>query len=239
MSYSHYIFGYGSLICPLSRTATAPTLAKRAATPVKVRHLERLWSVPILSWKMSAVGVRYKTGAECNGVLIPVNGIELEQFDLREGGYDRMPLKEHDVRSLKKDSYSDHPQCYFQNPDKNKKMWVYIQRRPVPVSLEFPVAQSYLDIILRGCLTISEEFAAEFVTTTRGWHPVDFTSNKEYCPGGDDSHGINRVGYWVNDRDTPLYARADSDYSKANETELDDILRRHRPEIAYRRLHSV
>lgn len=233
---TNYIFGYGSLICPLSRAVTAPTLTGRVATPVKVVHLERLWSMPIPSRNMSAVGVRMKKGAACNGVLIPVDDIELEQFDDREGGYDRMPLSKDHILSLK-ESYSDHPDCYFQNPEHFKQIWVYVQQFPEPVSTQCPVVQSYLDIILRGCLTISEDFAAGFIETTRGWSPTDFSSAKKQQLGqrNDDA----QVGYWVNDRRTPRYVRADSDYSLENEKLLDAILQRHRPEIAYRRLHSV
>jgi hypothetical protein len=33
-----------------------------------------------------------------------------------------------------------------------------------------PIVQSYVGIILSGCLTILEEFAHEFISTTKGWH---------------------------------------------------------------------
>lgn len=58
-----YVFGYGSLICPISRAVTAPSLKHRGATLVTVQHLQRLWSLPIRRRNMSAVGVRKRKGA--------------------------------------------------------------------------------------------------------------------------------------------------------------------------------
>jgi hypothetical protein len=70
-----------------------------------------------------------------------------------------------------------------------------------------------VDIILRGCLTISEEFAHEFFLTTKGWDP------SELQEGSDDED------WWVDDRRDPLYARADRKYSLEHAKELDKLLR--------------
>ena len=80
-----------------------------------------------------------------------------------------------------------------------------------------------VDIILRGRLSISEEFANEFIAKTKGWHPEEQKCLHEVSvtPG--------EGSIWVDDRDHPLYRRSDHSYSKAKGHELDLLLRRHRP----------
>ena len=93
-----FVFGYGSLICPVSRALTAPALAEKTVTPVLVKHVERTWAKRC--WGMTAMGVRFKDDARCVGVLLPVNNHELKQFDRREYGYDRVPLYLGDVEKV-------------------------------------------------------------------------------------------------------------------------------------------
>lgn len=92
MTFRHYIFGYGSLICPASRARTAPTLFDRVATPARVKHLERSWSLPVQEYGMTFIGVRERHGADCVGVLVPVNEEKLDLFDVREAGYNRVEV---------------------------------------------------------------------------------------------------------------------------------------------------
>ena len=70
-----------------------------------------------------------------------------------------------------------------------------------------PIPQSYVDIIIRGCLTISEDFARSFIETTHGWKD-------------DEDH-------WVDDREVPIYQRADTDYSDAHGETIDKLLEEH------------
>jgi len=63
---------------------------------------------------------------------------------------------------------------------------------------------------VRGCLTISEDFAKSVIETTSGWHH-------------DEDH-------WVDDREVPIYKRADSEYSQANAEVVDQILEDSKPE---------
>ena len=43
----HFVFGYGSLICPQSRAITAPTLEDAIAEPVVINGIERIWSARV------------------------------------------------------------------------------------------------------------------------------------------------------------------------------------------------
>ena len=83
-TFSHWIFGYGSLICPKSRAVTAPSLQGRRATPVVVHHLERIWSLPVPQVGQTFMGIRRQPHAQAVGVLVPVSDEELDQFDIRE-----------------------------------------------------------------------------------------------------------------------------------------------------------
>jgi hypothetical protein len=240
--FPHYIFGYGSLICPSSRAITAPTLAGRAATPVRVKNLQRLWSLRIPNAGMIAMGIRRKENAECVGVLVPVNDEELAQFDIRELGYDRVPVEHHHVErisSLDQQTHYDHEHSFHRQSTLQSRgpitIWVYVQQDPMPVSPEYPIAQSYLDVILRGCMTISPEFAKDFLKTTRGWHPRDFHDAEIPASQDENKSDEEGVAFWVNDRHSPLYVRADVEYSKSAGDQLDRLLQDHRPEMSSRR----
>jgi len=111
----HFIFGYGSLICPQSRAVTAPSLKDAVAEPAVISHIERTWSARVAKCQhdddddddgpdhrvirgWTPMGVRFRRGAECNGVLIHVDEMELMRFDVREVGYVRRKIDLEDVR---------------------------------------------------------------------------------------------------------------------------------------------
>lgn len=114
----HYVFGYGSLICPASRSITNPTLSTAAALPVAIRGLQRAWSARTPSG-YTAVGVVPTTGSTlhhqqpteaadddkskvngdysdsgyCTGVLLRVPTAQaLDDLDRREAAYHRRPM---------------------------------------------------------------------------------------------------------------------------------------------------
>jgi len=248
-AFSSYVFGYGSLLCPKSRVVTAPTMAGRKATPVKIKHLQRQWSMPVGGW--TAMGIIHQPDAECVGVLVPVNDQELAQLDIRETGYTRVPiLPEHiekidflndmshqEEQQQQQRQHYHHEHCYFGNGNtaaplsvttsslsQSPNIWVYVQENPVPISPENPICQSYVDIMMRGCLSIAPEFAHQFLQTTKGW------SSSQQQEG---DHTI----FWVNDRHDPLYPRADVEYSQTHGPVIvDELLETFRPvEFKYRR----
>lgn len=90
------------------------------------------------------------------------------------------------------------------------KVWIYIQKEPIAADPSHPIPQSYVDIIVRGCLTISEDFAKSVIETTSGW-------------SHDEDH-------WVDDREVPIYKRADSEYSNKHADRIDSILEDSKPE---------
>lgn len=163
------------------------------------------------------MGVRLKPNESCVGVLLPVNDEELQQFDIRELGYERQLIHHSDIEPME-DHCSEHNHSFW-TVQHSPKVWVYIQEEHMSTSIEHPIPQSYVDIILRGCLSISDEFVKEFLIHTQGWESDD-----------DDVH-------WVNDRHDPLYPRADVHYSTNEGSELDRLLLLHRPREMSKRKH--
>jgi hypothetical protein len=52
---------------------------------------------------------------------------------------------------------------------------MYLPQISSPATPEYPIAQSYVDVCLRGCLSISVPFVDEFIATTVGWNAVQWT----------------------------------------------------------------
>lgn len=273
MKYPHLVFGYGSLICPESRAITAPTVVDRKALPVSIKGVERTWTKKSLLSRTTSMGVQFRDDATCVGVLIPVDKDELQSFDEREVGYDRYEIQLHHVEPVphllgdKKtaDLYYNHtflqPGFDWKSEQARPRVWIYVQQDPVPASPQYPIAQSYVDIMLRGCLSISEEFAQEFIETTKGWHPAELS---HYDDNGDDDHAHNdddeeegesdmssddgssrsqstssmeiEEGWWVDDRMDPLYIRADPHYSLRHRHKIDRLLKAKIPKTLHSRI---
>jgi hypothetical protein len=194
--------------------------------------------------------------------LLPVlSAKELAKFDRRELGYDRNLLRLEDVQVLHTtNKEEDDPQGYETCPEQfaslqehlnlspsssscnssllpstslNIQIWVYLPQTHRRPSLRYPIAQTYVDIMLRGCLSISKEFAQEFLQTTKGWHLKDDQHNND---SDADEH---IVVHWVNDRSRPLYIRADIHYSQHNAEELDAWLHKYQPQAVQQRRHGA
>lgn len=237
-----FIAGYGSLICPHSRSITVPEQAHKVATPVLVKGVERTWAKRTTRG-MTAMGVRFVEDGECVGVLLPVDDSELARFDEREQGYDRVRLDLDMVDAvpfLDDDHYEDDRHSVFlsaksSNEENKVAIWVYVPQTPLPAAEEAPIVQSYVDTILRGCLHISEEFAKEFVATTKGWSKEELLnetdSESDSSVSGDEDEEI----HWIDDRHDPIYIRGDREWSMKNVRKLDRLLKEHRPHHFKRR----
>lgn len=193
----HYIFGYGSLINSASRRITG---IAGDSIPVRVHGLQRYW-VSFTGVDMRAVGVRLEAQSQCNGVLFDVPASELDKFDLRERGYVRQALDHQHIEYLEAGSpvslsaLSDHP------------VWVYTYPDCPRESQFSPISQSYLDVIILGCLEVGESFAREFLQHTNLWQD------------------------WHDDRLNPRYPRA----TEHDQHEyLDDLIGQIRKELQHR-----
>lgn len=172
-----YVIGYGSLMEDGSRARTAPYAG--AARPVTVAGYQRGW---FARSKGAGPGTTYlgvvpDVASSLNAVMYRVDADELAATDRRERGYCRMPVAESAVAVL----------ASREKPVAKAQFWIYeISRGEASlVDEEHPLAQSYVDLFLAGCLEQEERFhlrgfAAQCVRTTYGWS-----------------------AYWVNDRVYP------------------------------------
>ena len=194
---THYLFGYGSLIDSASRDKTGET---GQSLPVQVSGFERAWNVVAAKGGYMAVGITPSQNAWCNGVIVEVGVEELPKFDIRERLYHRVVIPHHAVTMLSGEILPA------------GSIWTYVVSQPGYPSESCPLIQSYIDVILTGCLAISPDFAATFIDTTIGWHPA-----------------------WLEDRARPRYPRAMSDVSAS---EIDALLQARLPD-AFRQRRRI
>ncbi|MBC7457449.1 MAG: gamma-glutamylcyclotransferase [Bdellovibrionaceae bacterium] len=161
----NYIIGYGSLINKESQSITGKSLS---SMPVVLKNFSRSWTVTYDDLQFCALGVYKKKGSSINVVLFEVE--DLQVFDQREHGYNRYELD----RNLLNAWFPGD-----QIPESGK-IWIYF-----PLSEKFGTAsdrhfiwQSYVDVILMGCLSIDRKFAEEFIKTTDGWMPSFFKDDR-------------------------------------------------------------
>lgn len=231
----NFIFGYGSLICPESRKQTNPTLANQDALPVIVQNVERVWNARTQMY--TAMGVQFRRGAECTGVLLEVNTMELKDLDEREKLYDRCSLELQTIQQVsfleQELFYTDkeHPVFVAKANNNNNintcsvQVWIYVQQNPLLADSKHPIVQSYVDIIMKGCLRISKEFATSFIETTIGWEG----GQQQQCQEEEDTKKHVTTKHWIDDRKNPLYVRADPDFSSRHGSEIDMLLKHSKP----------
>lgn len=163
----HALFGYGSLICADSRRRTG---VGQAAQAVEIAGIERRWSVPVPDYGATAVGAHLNAESRCNGVVFIVDDANLERFDAREQGYDRHRIDWAQVRAL------DNQALPTEVP-----LWAYVGHSSETPQPQRPIMQSYVDVILNGCLDYSDAFARRFVHTTGPWqHLIDDRAAPQY-----------------------------------------------------------
>eukprot|EP00957_Ditylum_brightwellii_P085988 6541678-Ditylum_brightwellii.AAC.1 len=142
------------------------------------------------------------TGAmDINGVLFRVESFMMNGFDKREVGYDRVQVPMQFIQILSNGTMSaaatttDQEEKRENNdkndnstsittteitlknsqlPTPNSKVWIYVPQQSsyATADEDHPILQSYVDTVLRGCLSWGgETMAREFVQTTTSWSP--------------------------------------------------------------------
>ncbi|WP_221076065.1 gamma-glutamylcyclotransferase family protein [Agarivorans aestuarii] len=180
-----YIFGYGSLIDADCRQRTFPGEHAYAA---RLHGYQRYWSGLKSAEDRSAVVITPDNKASVNGVLIPFDESFLPELDKREEDYDRVLLDESQLDLL--DAL----------PQPAVRIYTYVAKEYWHPQSNSPILQSYLDVCLRGCLAVNEQYAREFLLSTNYW-----------------------VSHWLDDRHQPIYPRAINMDALALE-QIDSIL---------------
>jgi len=246
---TNFVVGYGSIMCEQSRAITCPDLISVPTIPIVVHNTERIWSKRSILGNMTAMGIQFRTGSSCTGILIPIaNHEDLLRFDEREAGYERMKVPTTDIGRIPfLNNYDDDGDDLFDgqffrddHDDDSVNVWIYKPNELCFPSSEKPIVQSYLDTILRGCLDISEDFAMDFLKTTKGWSECetnvlvergeDNTKQQHLLQQDHDDHHMvtkDQV-HWINDRLDPIYSRGDQDWILKHADRIDDLLQTHR-----------
>lgn len=169
-----FLFGYGTLISEPSRTATSrrrvPAVPARLSTGFG--HVRGFVARGHGSVGFTALGLRPPREGEApssiNGVVFPVmDAEEMAAFDRREGGYDRVEL---DPSLIEPAGWPGLP--------RTGRIWAYrpkprrglAQGQDVP-DADYPLLQSYIDVVMQGALAEGEAFARELIETTFDWSP--------------------------------------------------------------------
>lgn len=179
-----WIFGYGSLI---NRASLRMTLADAAVGEVVAGRIEgwrRSWSNRVEARGRTGLSVRPEADGRVNGVAIELLDPDFAALDAREAGYRRELIE---AQSLV-----------------DGELWVYVKPEPKPATPEFPIAVSYLECVLAGCLGFGRAFAVEFLTETPGLVAL------------------------MNDRSAPVYPRRVA-LSAQELAEIDALLHDHLP----------
>jgi hypothetical protein len=159
---TQFIFGYGSLINTRSRDSTAANSV--AAIPARVSAAFgyiRTWNDRSPSGFI-ALGLRRagpgETGMTINGVVYPVEGTDMSAFDAREKGYIRVEVPRQDLEAVS-----------WQAIPSEGKIWAYVPEQGSRPNAEYPLLQSYIDVVIEGGLEYGPDFAREIIQTTTGW----------------------------------------------------------------------
>ena len=167
---TQFIFGYGSLINSASRHSSAGKTIP--AIPVRISAAFgyiRTWNDRSASG-FTALGLR-KSGPDekastINGVLYAVDADDIAKYDVRETGYARVEVPRDDIEAVS-----------WQRLPLTGKIWVYIPVKSngepgvgLPAaSAQFPLLESYIDLVVEGSLEYGEDFARELIETTSDW----------------------------------------------------------------------
>lgn len=203
-----HILGYGSLINPRSRAKTLKDLSVDAPSiAVRVHGYRRVWSQ---SSNYSTVSVMGDPESYVNGVAFTVTEEHLPLIDEREHGYERELVPLSRVRAYDGHALEFSPGASF---------WIYTKHTPVSPTIECPIVQSYLDVILHGAMILGPRFTAEFMISTWYTHPMEpseaivrqvgrIVDAKTHSDALDHPHVVHA---FLVDRNNPLYVRPEPD----------------------------
>ena len=162
----HLIFAYGSLVNKESRKKTASSWKEFVTEFI---WYKRWWYFKTEKSKTTSVWIIKFENNYVNWVLFEVYDKWLEFFDNREYWYDRIELQKEEFIT---ENFSI----------VNKKIWTYIVNDIELPNKNYPIVQSYVDIIMKGYLKISKKFAKYFLETTDWWE-----------------------NHWINNRENPVF----------------------------------
>ena len=173
----NFMIGYGSLMQAESRQRTNPEVID--VYPIEMSGYERRWGLNGGKYKTTFLTIIRESGSNLNAVYYPVEEGDIKASDQRELAYCRVQVSKNDLSPLGLRSL---PEGVY---------WVYVNENPhlQSPSHKYPIAQSYVDIFLDGCMQVGQtykidDFMEKCVIETSDW------------PRASD-------GKWINDRVFP------------------------------------
>ena len=171
------LFGYGSIISSPSRVSSGgPPFACRAT----LSGWARGWNFRS-DTGFTALGLAAEPLASVGGVVFAAG--DLAAFDEREVGYDRVRVARDELELHLELRLGDAGagdggddaaaellalHALLQCP--STRFWTYVPEAPSEAAEDFPICQTYVDVVISGCLAVGgEEMASELISTTRGW----------------------------------------------------------------------
>lgn len=177
-----FLVAYGSLMHPDSLRTTVPNhSAISSVLPCTLHSWKRSWNSNCTS-RYSVVSARRTSRPThtMNAALIRLEPTQahttLAALDSRESCYTRVRVPVDDLIA----PLSELP------PDSH--VYIYSLRTVIPPSRMKPIAQTYLDIIIEGCLLLGgERFAKQFMESTHRWSNHHFeldrsSGNYDFTP---------------------------------------------------------
>ena len=160
---SQFIIGYGSLMNEKSKRSSNINVGKNI--PVYVTGFERGWIARGHEKKLGItyLGIREKNASKLNAVYFKLNKSQaINDFDKRENTYCRVGVPRKKIQSL------------IKKPLPQGQYWIYLTTNAQKPSTQYPIAQSYIDIFLTGCIALEKTyqlhgFSKDCVNTTHNW----------------------------------------------------------------------
>jgi hypothetical protein len=161
----NYIVGYGSLINEESQRITGVV---GHSVPIILKGYKRSWTVVYDHLQFCALGVYPEPQSEVNAVLFETH--DLEGFDRREHGYHRVALDRSQIQAWS---------AQGQIPE-DGDIWIYLPKEEKHgfASESYFIWQSYVDVILMGCLAVGSEYVEKFMSSTAHWNKEFFKDDR-------------------------------------------------------------
>lgn len=216
---THFILGYGSLLNSESRSGTG-----KAGEFIYViaKGFQRGWTYHAKhackfdGGCFNGVIQTEDPSHEIGGLMFRVPQSDLPAFDLREKTYNRTLVT--DMQTL------PGPDGKLHELPANAAVWIYVDPAPKHPTTDYPILQTYVDVIVAGALEHSEGFARNVVNTMSGF---------EYPWKNDRGSGIpSSEGFF------PQYKRY-SEKSTSQAAIIDQLLQDEVPEQLAKRYLST
>lgn len=192
----HFVFAYGSLIDHHSRAYGQITILSNPV-PIRVHGYRQGWLSPYGYDETTYLGVVADAQTSAIGILLHLSEESLKIIDKREKADEKPDKRVYERVEIEPSAMS----LLLQGEQVERPAWLYRVVKPGQPSERCPIRQSYVDVVLRGCLSFGEDFAKEWIGSCTYWN-----------------------GPWKNDRKNPKFQRRGPEIRREEEERIDAVL---------------